>query len=254
MSLMLHCGAHAIDRTALYALPNPVPMGPRHCPVHHADFIEEVEGTLESHGFQVKDSAFGVTHDGNRLFGLSTVEHKQLQCFGGGEFVVGFRGSHDQTLPRGLAAGSRVFVCDNLAFSGEVVMTTKQTTRIHQRLPVLLDDMVKRLGITFEHQVVQIDAYRTNRITDAAADAAILEMGRQGVINWGELGKVVNEWDEPSHDEHAEDGPTIWRLFNAATETLKPRNPDHPRLPLLAPKTAKLHRICDTLAGLPLAA
>nr|MBS0019438.1 hypothetical protein [Gammaproteobacteria bacterium] len=49
--------------------------------------------------------------------------------------MVGLRGSYDQTLPRGLAVGSRVFVCDNLAFSGEVTIKTKQTTFIGQRLP-----------------------------------------------------------------------------------------------------------------------
>ena len=133
-------------------------------------------------------------------------------------------------------------------------MSTKHTTFIHERLPVLIEDMISRLGIRFDKLREQVDQYRLAQVSKSAADAAIVEMGRRNVINWSELGKVVAEWDEPTHEEHAEDGNNVWRLFNAATEVMKPRNPDHPRLPHLAPKTIELHSICDQLAELPLAA
>ena len=164
------------------------------------------------------------------------------------------RGSHDKSLPRGLAGGSRVFVCDNLSMSGELLLKTKQTTNVHQRLPVLIQDMVLQLGATLQHQVKQFETYRRTQINDGRANDAMIELGRRKVVNWSEMGKVVDEWDFPSHDEHAEDGDSVWRLFNAVTETLKIRNPAHPRLPALAPKTAILHRICDQLSGLPVAA
>ena len=253
-NLMLHCGADAISREALYALPEPTPMGPRHRPIHHADFIEAVEGELILAGYDIKETAMGVTGDGARLFGVMDVQHARLPSFDGGAYSIGFRGSHDQTISRGLAAGSHIFVCDNMAFNGEVVMNTKQTTEILSRLPTMIREMIEKLDGAFRHQVVQLDAYRTNQISHREADAAILEMGRQGVVNWGELGKVVQEWDAPSHEEHTEGGHNVWRLFNAATETLKLRNPTHPRLPNLAPKTIKLHAICDELAGLKRAA
>lgn len=252
--LILHCGAHAVERAALARLPEPEPLGPRHCPIHHADFVDKLESTLDAAGYDIREQAYGLTHDGARLFGLMSVQHRALAAFDGGEFVVGFRGSHDQSLPRGIAAGSRVFVCDNLAFNGEIVMSTKQTTHIHDRLPVLLDDMVRKLGITFTWQVKQFDAYHATAVSPDMADRAIMEIGRRGVVNWSELGKVVAEWDNPSHDEHAEGGANVWRLFNATTEVLRIRNPEHPRLPMLAPKTAELHRICDVLADLPVAA
>lgn len=247
--LILHCGARAIDRTALYALPEPEPMGRFHAPIHHADFIEQVEGTIVDHGYDIVDQAFGVTNEGARLFGLMSVQHQALAAFDGGEFVIGFRGSHDQSLPRGLAAGSRIFVCDNLAFSGEVVMHTKQTTNLHLRLPMLLDEMVATLGLRFESQVKQFESYRGTQITDGLASQALVHMARNGVINWSELGKVDEQWRDPAHAEHAEDGASVWRLFNAATQVMKIRNKEHPRLPQLAPKTQVLHDICDELVA-----
>lgn len=254
MSLILHCGTQATTRASLFALPDPKPISERHQPIHHAAFLEEVEGALGAAGYAMRDTAFGVTHDGNRFFGLSTIEHEQLRAFDGGSFVIGFRGSHDMSTSRGLAVGSHVFVCNNLCFWGDFQLSTKHTTYIHQRLPIMLEEMVARLKMWCARQYEQLDAYRSTQIDDSAADAAILAMGRQGIINWGELGKVVHEWDQPSHDEHAEDGPTVWRLFNAATANMKLRNPDHPRVTRTMGDGVKLHRICDKLAELPLAA
>jgi hypothetical protein len=254
MSLILHCGAHAITRQEIERLPEPVSQGPRHAPMHHAVFLGAVHDALDRSNFEVTEEAYGATRDGTRLFGVVSVKHAGLRGLDGGGWVVGVRASHDRSLAQAISSGSHVFVCDNLAFSGDVVMKTKQTTFVGARLPHLLADMVGDLMGRFEHQVDQLDAYRTTSISRDVADSAILEMGRRGVINWSELGKVVSEWDCPSHDEHAEDGDTVWRLFNAATEALKPRNPDHPRLPFLAEKTLKLHRICDRVAGVPLAA
>lgn len=248
-NLILHCGAQHIDRTALYGLPDPESQGRWHQPIHHADFLDQVEGALTRHGYQINAEALGLTPDGNRLFGVMEVQHQALQVFNGTSYTLGLRGSHDRSLSRGLATGSRVFVCDNLAFNGEQVMNTKQTTHVFDRLPRLIDDMIQRLREAFALQFQQLDSYAGTRISSTQADAAILELGRQGIVNWGELGKVTAEWDTPTHPEFAEDGPTVWRLFNAATEALKPRNPEHPRLPKLAPKTVKLHTICDQLAA-----
>src|SRR6185295_13974528 len=55
--------------------------------------------------------------------------------------AIGLRSSYDRTLSVGLAAGSRVFCCDNLAFSGEVQAARKHTVHVLRDLP----DMVYRM-------------------------------------------------------------------------------------------------------------
>ncbi len=252
--LYLHCGAAHIERDALANLPIPQSRGNRHQPIHHFEFVEEMERALDEQGYELTESAYGVTHNGNRFFGVATVEHPALRAFDGGSFTVGFRGAHDMSFTRSLAAGGRIFVCDSLAFNGNVVLHTRQTTHISDRIVVMLDDMVGKLFDLYSRQLKQYDAYRLQHVSDTVANSAILEMGRQDVVNFSELGKVVAEWDNPTHEEHAEDGNSVWRLFNAATETMKLRNAAHPRLPQLPEKTMKLHRICDELAELPFAA
>jgi len=53
--------------------------------------------------------------------------------------AVGLRNSHDKSFPIGIAFGSRVFVCDNLAFIGDQVIRRKHTVKAKREFaPILL--------------------------------------------------------------------------------------------------------------------
>jgi hypothetical protein len=50
----------------------------------------------------------------------------------------------------------------------------------------------------------------------------------------------LQEWDEPSHEEHAEDGYSMWRLYNAITEAIKPINRDRNAVPATWDRTMQI--------------
>jgi len=232
MGLMLHAGAHAIDRDGLAALPIPAARGPRHVIRPFIEDVELITSHLDRVGFVVKEEAFGVKTDKDnqptQFFGALEIRQKALT----GEYLpaeafaltVGIRGSYDQTLPRGLAVGSRVFVCDNLAFSGEVSVYAKQTTHIGSRIGGLLERAVGEVPAMIEFQDKRFEAYRNYALSKVKGDAILIECVRQGILNPSDIGKAVAEWDKPSHAEHATEGRTVWQLFNAVTEAIKPAN------------------------------
>ncbi len=55
-----------------------------------------------------------------------------------------------------------------------------------------------------------------------------------------QLPTVIKEWREPSHDEFAENGRSVWRLFNAFTERFKSRS-----LTVLPRRSQALHGLMD---------
>jgi len=67
-NLLLHCGAHAVDREITGATPTPEPTA-TWTPLPHMALIEEVEGVLKSNGLSVVNQAHSLTHDGLRYFG-----------------------------------------------------------------------------------------------------------------------------------------------------------------------------------------
>lgn len=258
MSLMLHAGAHAITRDALAALPVPAARGPRHVIRPFIEDVELIDNFLNRAGFLIKEEAFGVKTDKHdqpaQFFGALEIRQKALT----GEYLpaepfaltVGIRGSYDQTLPRGLAVGSRVFVCDNLAFSGEVSVYAKQTTHIGARIGSLLERAVGEVPVMAERQEKRFEAYRNYALSKVKGDAILIECVRRGILNPSDIGKAVVEWDNPSHTEHTTEGLTVWRLFNSVTEAIKPTNTERAHVLSAWNRTVPLTTFLDEGIGL----
>lgn len=257
MSLCLHAGANKVTRQQLATLPVPRPMGSRHVIRPFIEDVEIVTEALGEVGFKIEDEAYGVkntpTGDPGQFFGLIEVTMSG-DVFRPGESFglnIGLRGSYDQSLARGLAVGSRVFVCDNLAFSGDIRIGTKQTTFVNERIPSLLRMAVGRIPGMAEHQARRFEAYRNKVIAPLSGDAALVECVRIGVLNPSQIGKAIIEWDEPSHQEHADGGYTAWRLHNAVTEAIKPSNKDRENVLQAWDRTLPFTAFLDKLVGLP---
>lgn len=259
--LMLHCGADAITRQELNnVLPGPA-LGRFHNPQPYAEFVDMVSDSLADNGLHIKQEQYGVLGDGSRMFGLMSVatnpggtdfdkllEGEYVPGTKGYETVVGLRGSYDQSLPRGLALGSRVFVCDNLCFSGEITLKTKQTTNLMSRLPGLISSAVSALPALANLQDARYEHYKSSEMKPRWGDAAITELVRRGSINPSHVGKVIAEWDTPSHEEHSAQGWSAWRFHNAVTEAIKPPE-GRPAVLAAQARTIKLTRFLDEATG-----
>jgi hypothetical protein len=223
--LMLHCGADAIDRDTLGSLRLPQPKGARHFIRPFIEDVDMIDDLLQQVDMPIKNEAFGVKFDDDKVtpkqfFGL-------LELEGGKDehgLMVGLRGSYDQTLSRGIAVGSRVFVCDNLCFSGEIEIKTKQTLDIDARIGDLLTTAIGQVPRLLNFQGERFDRYRLTQVGQTVGNSMLTDMVRSGILNASQIGRALAEWDKPSHDEHAEDGWSLWRLHNAVTEALKPTN------------------------------
>lgn len=252
MSLMLHCGANAINRTDLNAVLPEHALGARHYPLPYGEYVDQVQESIEHHGYRIKEEQYGVLRDGGQFFGLMEIAPIEGEYIPANEYglMVGLRGSYDQSLPRGLALGSHVFVCDNLAFSGEVNFHTKQTLNIQRRLPRLIGGAVNQLVDMAGIQENRFKAYKEQEMKPRWGDAAIVECVRRKVINPSQVGKVIEEWDTPSHEEHLNDGRrTLWTFHNAITEAIKP-NGERPAVLLNQPRTIRMTKFLDEVAGL----
>ena len=244
MSLMLHAGARAITREQLAELPAPEVLGSRHNPLPFITDVELVTKELARYDLIPTEEAFGVLYKDSkpaRLFGVMELATERQEH----ALVVGLRGSYDQSISRGLAVGSRVFVCDNLAFSGEVTYMTRQTTNVGTRLPKLIAEAASRVPTLGRQQQLRFNKYRGRAIGKRLGDAYLIELLRLAVLNTQTLGRAVAEWDEPSHPEHAEDGYTLWRLHNAVTEALKAKDPDQPGVFKVWDRTISLTKFLD---------
>ena len=239
-------------REQLHHLPLPPARGRYHHPVPFGDFADLVVNRLERVGFGVDCEEYAVDHDGNRLFGLLEVSPLEGEYISAKDWSlqVGLRGSHDQSVPRALTLGSRVLVCSNLCFHGDLgVFSTRQTIRVWDRLPGMVENALDTLPQLAQRNEIRFDRYRLTQLRPRHGDAALVELHRRGAFSAAQLGRAIQQWDEPSHPEHAEDGHTVWRLFNAATEALKPTG-DRVNHDLARQRSERISGFLDEVAAL----
>ena len=231
MSLMLHAGATAIDYVDLCRLPTPVPTD-SHVPIPHHAVVDMVKFSLGFYGHEMLAQDFGVTPDGMRFFGVLSLKSPY------GDYCdqVGLRNSHDKKFPIGIAIGSRVFTCDNLAFVGEHVIKRRHTAKAKRDLPGLVAEVIEPLGEARKAQAFTFGRYKACSLPDEQADQAIMTMYRKGIINVTRIAEVLNTYEEPPHDWG---GKTLWRLFNATTFVLTGKVAENPTT------TRQLHDVID---------
>ena len=239
--MLLHCGAEKVDREQLFQVPTP--HGTRTWfPLPHRTILGEVETQLLSSGFKITGETHALSRAGARYFGVLSVT-LPLRSEGDYSWVVGIRNSHDQTYPAGLVAGTRVFVCDNLAFSGEVRISRKHTRHAMRDLRHLTARAVGQLGDRFLQLDQRVDAYKGRRINDPKAHDLVIRAVDCHAITPKQVPDVLEQWRHPAHEAFR--ARSLWSLFNAFTEIYKGQNPN-----LTLARSEALHGLCDGVVGL----
>jgi hypothetical protein len=237
--LTLHCGAHAVPRAALVDVPTPAPTLTWH-PISHMSLIELVEHTLAMSSLKIIGEGHSLSHAGNRYFGLFQVqngcEHDDYA------WILGLRNSHDKTFPSGGVAGMKVFICDNLSFSGEVRWARKHTIFIERDLPFIVEQGIGRLMEKWHAQDDRIEVYKNTPLSDEKAHDILVRALDVGAMTPTQLPKVLHDWREPRHPEFTD--RNMWSLMNCFTEVLKGG------LTVLPQRTQALHGLLDTYSGL----
>ena len=215
MTLVLHCGAKAATREQVEAVVTPESTA-TWTPIAHGEIADAVRNSLEGTGLVPKAEDYGLSHDGKRLFGLYTLagEHPDYAL------TLGFRNSHDKSFAASVCAGSRVFVCDNLAFTGEVTISSKHTTHLRKRLARVVSEAVEKL--TAKRVLVErrIALYKETEVrSQPHLHDLVLRAFRSQAIPAQAISKVISEFEAPRHPEFRD--WNLWNLSNAFTEVLK---------------------------------
>lgn len=239
-NLTLHCGAAKVERQQVLDVATPANTDTWY-PIPHMDFVSQIETALTAGNMRVVEQAHSLTKDGNRYFGLFQIANcNPTDDF---SYILGARNSHDKSFPAGLVVGSQVFVCDNLAFSGEIKIARKHTRFIMQDLPKLVSNAVGMLSEKWTLMSDRIAKYKTTEISDRDANDFIIRSLDVGATTLQQVPAIISEWRTPRHPEFAAD-KTAWRLFNAYTEIGKETS-----LTLLPQRTIRLHGMMDAQVG-----
>lgn len=214
-TLCLHAGGASATIDELRAVPVPEATRTWH-PVSHDRVVEMTTSALTNAGYKIEQSHFGLAKHGKRLFGTFDV---QSEIAGGVGLAVGIRSSLDQQFAIGFCCGSRVFVCDNLAFRSDTTVKRKHTRFGADRFYDAICQEVSNLEAYRKNEALWINAMQEKAIDDRTAADLILRGFEKDVIGVQAIPQVLKEWREPSLESQAP--RNAWGLFNAFTYVLK---------------------------------
>jgi len=224
-TLIAHCGGQLCTREELKTIPHPESMGPHHKPIPHLDFVETLTGVLTDQHLTINREEFATYKEGLVLFGVmdlvSTNGHDAPPE--GCGFSLGFRGGNDQSMARQIGIGQRVFVCDNLCFSADLIaLKHKHTTGF--KLHIELQAAVKRYIEQTVALTSSIERAQTIELASTQAKEIIFDLFTDKVLPARLFASVADNYFKRSDLPDCAPN-TLWGLHNSCTREVKKLKP-----------------------------
>ena len=241
-SLAIHTdGAHRATKEEVVSIP--VPAKTRsYQPVSHEKFINLIHAMAGDFGLELGNPQYGVsapdkeTRFCQRLFGTFDVigqDHMDNQV----RLMIGFRNSYDKSLAAGVCFGSRVFVCDNLVFTGMAgengikgAAFHRHTVNVHPVFTERLKLAMSQFEVFRNFQEKFYGRLQETRVDQDRAYATIVRAVKADALPNKDVIRVADEWDYQAEVPDGDiDRPwykdfqerNAWSLLNAFTEEAK---------------------------------
>ena len=206
-------------REQLALVPTPAATA-THRPIPHAEIVSALVETLGFRHIGVVKDEYAVSKDGMKMFGVLDLDTGMAGC----RFSIGIRNAHDKSMRLAMTVGYRVFVCENMAFSGDfqpVLAKHSKHFNLVQAVSIGVDEMQRN----FDGMRKQVDTWRESQLSDVAAKLVIYRAFIEADL------EVPKHLAKPVHDlyfnpQYEEFQPrTLWSLSNAFTSAFKELEP-----------------------------
>jgi hypothetical protein len=214
--LSAHIDTNLVTREQLAALPAVIGTD-SFKPVAHIELVQSLERKLNDRGIQIVREQFAMGRKGDLLFGTMDLT---LNGIGGTCASLGLRTANDRTMALQMIAGLRVFVCDNMAFSGDTIMMKRRHTsglNLMDELTIALDKYEQH----YRSLKTEVENLKALGMSDADAKVMIHDVFASSIMPSRFMPVVSQEYfaTEQRHEDFAP--RTAWSLLNAFTEVAK---------------------------------
>ena len=175
-STLIGYSGRTIGREELALVPTP-PATETHRPIPHHEIVRALIETLGFRHIGVVHDEYAVSPDGMKMFGVLDLATEMEGC----RFSIGLRNSHDKSMRLAMTCGYRVFVCSNMAFSGDFTPVLAK----HSKSFSLIDCIsvgVDRMQRNFEPMRKQVETWQRSELTDVTAKVVIYEAFVEGKL------------------------------------------------------------------------
>ncbi len=215
-----HANSQLITRADLATIPPPSATATWK-PIPHYDLIHAIDRQLAVRDIRIKREEFALQRQGARLFGVLDLALGETEEFCA---ALGIRTANDRSMALEIAVGVRVFVCDNMAFSGDLIALRRKHTAkfdLNADISRAVDRYQAHLQV-FNGQVLAI---RQRSLADSDAKVMIFEAFRREILPIRFFPVVADIYFRPGPEMTDVQPRTWWGLHNAVTRAIKQMAP-----------------------------
>ncbi|OGQ97424.1 MAG: hypothetical protein A2521_08540 [Deltaproteobacteria bacterium RIFOXYD12_FULL_57_12] len=207
-------GSNKVSEAEVIQVPA-VPFTRTFKPVHHREVINAIRTGISAIGLEVVKSEYVLAREGMQMFGVwDLATGNDELCWS-----IGLRNSMDKSMALGITAGTRVYVCSNLAFDGEFVELRRHTKGLTLEE---LEFMAYRAIRTLVNRLTRFQAWHEGLkrfdLPEPDAKVLLVEMLTQSVFPASKFPMFQNLYFGGVYDQ------TLWGLHAATTQVLKEAN------------------------------
>lgn len=224
---MIHIGGPNTNQIELEQLSQAIPLPPKGAGkywrgVSHREVVFSVLEEMRTRQWKLMTSKLAVSNDRLDLFGAFELSIPDLVMPEGQTLSLGIISSNAMRRRLRFVVGSNVLICSNGMVTGEIVLSKKHTMNLnlYEELEGSLDDYLERA----KRIPLLVEKLRERELSPVESEHILMEAGRAKLMPWHRIGKVDEEYRQPTFAEHGKG--TSWALLNAFTYVVK-ENPVH---------------------------
>ena len=214
--LLVHRGGEILKRAELDLIKLPEPTD-SYVPVSHyhlADKLVNISTDILK-DYTLIGEKYALARQGNQMFAVLRFQGEQPDL----ALSIAFRNSYDRSMSLGLAMGASVFICDNLALQGEVVIMRKHTKNVWNELEDLAIAHLYKSQKNFDQIVADSKLFKSKALANDEAFRLMGLLFGRNIVSPRQVAVLKDQWLRPSHPEFA--ARNMWSFLNATTEVLK---------------------------------
>jgi hypothetical protein len=217
---MMHVDGKEVKREALDLIPMPEESD-TYKPVSHYHLANKLLTISQVilKDYMLIGEHYGLARNGNQMFAYLKFQKEESDM----ALSLAFRNSYDRSMSIGMAVGASVFVCDNLALQGEIVVMKKHTKNVWLTLENTCIQTLYKSQECFQKIVADSQVMKQRALNDVEAFKIMGLLYGRDIIGPRQLTVVKDQWLNPPHKEFEE--RSLWSLYNCCTEALKSSPP-----------------------------
>ena len=207
-------GSNRVTEAEVLQVPA-VPFTKSFHPMHHRQILDAIRSGVVATGLEIIKTEYVLANNGNRMFGVWDLS-------GGSDelcWSIGIRNSMDKSMALGITAGTRVFVCDNLAFSGDFVEFRKHTKGlVYNELEFMAYRAMKKMVSNLTKFQAWHEGLKNFSLTEWDAKILLVEIMTNSIIPPSKFARFNELYFGGVYK------PNLWGFHETVTDVLRDSN------------------------------